>query len=88
MALLQVTNRVLVGVLKVQRYHKGKSSGRFDDTSPFTYRSYVFIVDKDGRVLAPLRASKLARAAVDALKPREERDFLPRFKAIAASSRK
>lgn len=52
LALLQVMNLVLVGVLKVQRYHKGKSSGRFGDTSPFTYRSYVFIVDQDGRVLA------------------------------------
>ena len=88
LALLRVTNQVLLGVLKVQRYHKGKSSGRFGDMSPFTYRSYVFIVDQDGRVLAPLRASKLARAAIDVLKPHEGEDFLSRFKAIAASSRK
>jgi len=85
LALLRSTDLVLVGMLKVQKYHKGKSSLRIGDTSAFTHRSYTFIVDKHGRVLAPLRASKLASAALARLNPRDGREFSQRFKEISSS---
>lgn len=82
--LLETTDCVLVGALKVQRYHKDRSSSRPGDTSSFTHRTYAFIVDQHGRVLAPLRASQRAKKAVSELDSRGGREFRDRFKAISA----
>ena len=76
---------MLVGSLKLQRYHKMKSSDRLGDTSAFTHRSFVFMIDGNGRVAAPLRATKFVRATVEALDGRDSRDFHHRFAAISAA---
>jgi hypothetical protein len=81
---LELTDNYLVGALKLQRYHKGKSVGRPGDTSAFTHRSYVFMLDGSGRAGAPLRASRLARASVETLDLRERSEFRSRLQAIAA----
>jgi hypothetical protein len=81
---LERTGHNVVGALKVQRYHKGMSTGRAGGTGAFTHRSYVFMLDRSGRVGAPLRASRLARAAVGALDSNERREFRSRLQAIAA----
>jgi hypothetical protein len=83
-SLLQSNGLCLVASLKVQRYHRGESSGRIGYTSPFTHRSFVFTLKANGRVWAPLRVSPAARAAVANLEERDRRDFGPRFRAIAA----
>ena len=81
LGLLGKTGLTLVGLVKLQRYHK-RGSPRAGSSGVFTHRSYVFVLDASGRVWAPLRASNAARAAVQALVPREGRDFRQRFKAI------
>ncbi|PAK90826.1 hypothetical protein B8X02_14905 [Stenotrophomonas rhizophila] len=82
-ALLETTDRVLVGALKVQRYNKDRSSSRPGDTSSFTHRTYAFIVDQHGHVLAPLRASRRAQKVVSELDSRSGREFRDRFIAIS-----
>ena len=83
--LLETNNLVLVGSLKLQRYHKGKPSGRLGDASSFTHRSLVFSVDPSGRVKTPRNATKAARDAVAALDALDRRDFHKRFIAIRAA---
>lgn len=84
--LLETTDCVLVGALKVQRYHKDRSSSRLGDTSSFTHRTYAFIIDQHGHVLAPLRASRRARKAASELDSRVGGEFRERFRAISADS--
>src|SRR5690606_20480184 len=84
--LLETTDCALVGALKVQRYHKDRSSSRLGDTNSFTHRTYAFIVDQHGHVLAPLRASRRAKKAVSELDSRCGREFRDRFMAISADS--
>lgn len=87
--LLAEKKLVLVGSLKLQRYHKEKSSARarLGDTSNFTHRSLVFSIDAAGHVKAPRRATQVSRNAVAALDDRTGRDFRERFLAIRAALR-
>jgi hypothetical protein len=85
--LLDGTEMMLVGSLKLQRYHKTKSAARDGDTSPFTHRSLVFSQDQNGRVETPLRAAAWARTAVAALEESDRRDFRNRFDAIITALR-
>jgi hypothetical protein len=82
--LLRSNGLCLIGALKVQRYHRGESSGRPGDTRAFTHRSFVFTLDPRGRVWAPLHVSRAARAAVIELDKRDRREFRSRFRAVAA----
>ncbi len=83
LSLLVATKRSLVVAIKLQKYHKGKSSGRAGDTSGFTHRSLVVIIDGRGRVWAPRRLSQQAKQALATLDPDRRRDFYARFRAIA-----
>ncbi|MGO4405194.1 NACHT domain-containing protein [Bosea sp. RAF48] len=87
--LLAEKKLVLVGSLKLQRYHKEKSSARarLGDTSNFTHRSLVFSIDAAGHVKAPRRATQVSRNAVAALDDRTGRDFRERFLAIRPALR-
>ncbi|WP_306027473.1 hypothetical protein [Stappia sp. MMSF_3263] len=83
LSLLDSTERNLVVALKLQKYHKGKSSGRGGDTSGFTHRSLVVIINGRGHFWAPRRLSQQAKQALAALDPDRRRDFYARFRAIA-----
>ncbi|MCJ9668522.1 MULTISPECIES: ATP-binding protein [unclassified Neorhizobium] len=83
LSLLEATERSLVVTVKLQKYHKGKSTGRAGDTSGFTHRSLIAIVNGRGEVRTPLRISKQAKHALEALDADRRRDFYPRFRAIA-----
>ena len=81
--LLGTTNRNLLILLKIQRYHRSKSTGRRSDTSRFTYRSLIAIVNRRGQVWLPQRLSSKAKLALDTLDANCRRDFYSRFRAIA-----
>jgi hypothetical protein len=83
LSLLDATKRSLVVALKLRKYHKGKSSGRSGDTSGFTHRSLVVIINGRGHVWAPRRLSQQAKQALATLDPDRRRDFYARFRAIA-----
>ena len=83
MSFLTVTDQRLVVALKLQKYHRGKWSGRAGDTSGFTHRSLVATIDGRGDVWIPRRLSKHARRAIDELDADRRRDFYQRFRAIA-----
>lgn len=83
LSLLKVFERSLVVVLTLQKYHRGKSSGRAGDTSGFTHRSLVVVIDKRGQIWSPRGLSRQAKEALATLDPDRRRDFYPRFRAIA-----
>ena len=83
LSLLDATKRSLVVALRLQKYHKGKSSGRFGDTSGFTHRSLVVIINSRGHVWAPRRLSQQAKQALTTLDLDRRRDFYARFRVIA-----
>ncbi|CAN5490874.1 hypothetical protein BH10PSE3_BH10PSE3_04520 [soil metagenome] len=86
--LLDVSDRLLVGSLKIQTYHRGRKTDYSGKTTPFTYRSLVFTLDRNGRVETLLRPNKLARDAVSSLPARSHHEFRDRFAAILAVVRK
>lgn len=83
LSLLKQTVRSLVVVLKLQKYHRGKSSGRGGDTSPFTHRSLVIVINERGQIWSPRRISRLAKEALTKIDPDHRQDFYTRFRAIA-----
>ena len=83
LSLLKVSGRSLVVALTLQKYHKGKSSGRAGDTGGFTHRSLVVVIDESGQIWSPRGLSRQAKEALAALDPDRRRDFYPRFRAIA-----
>jgi hypothetical protein len=83
LSLLKVSERSLVVVLTLQKYHRGKSSGRAGDTSGFTHRSLVVVIDERGQIWSPRGLSRQAKEALATLDPDRRRDFYPRFRAIA-----
>jgi hypothetical protein len=82
LSLLDSTGRSLVVALKLQKYHKRKSSGRGGDTGGFTHRSLVVIINGRGHVWAPRRLSQQAKEALETLDGDRRRDFYARFRAI------
>lgn len=80
---LKNTNQCIVLALKLQAYHKGKSTGRPGDTSAFTHRSLAVTVDGNGIALSPRHPSLQAKRALAKLSSDELWDFYPRFRAIA-----
>lgn len=83
LSLLKVSERSLVVALTLQKYHKGKSSGRAGDSSGFTHRSLVVVIDERGQIWSPRGLSRQAKGALAKLDPDRRRDFYPRFRAIA-----
>ncbi|OXJ06952.1 hypothetical protein [Burkholderia sp. HI2500] len=83
LSLLKMSERRLVVAIKLQKYHKGKSSGRIGDTSAFTNRSLLAVVDDRGKIWLPRRISRQAKAALATIDPDRRRDVYPRFRAIA-----
>lgn len=83
LSLLKVSKRSLVVALTLQKYHRGKSSGRVGDTSGFTHRSLVVAIDERGHIWSPRGLSRQAKEALATLDPDRRRDFYPRFRAIA-----
>lgn len=83
MSFLTATAQRLVVALNLQKYHRGKSSGKAGDTSGFTHRSLLAIINGRGDVWIPHRLSKHARRATNELDADRRRDFYPRFRAIA-----
>lgn len=81
--ILDATDRSLLLLINLRKYHKGKSSHRAGDTSSFTHRSLIVNVNKRGGVWIPQRLSKQAKLALEALDADRLRDFYPRFRAIA-----
>lgn len=82
-ALLGATDRDLAILIKLQKYHRGRSSARGGDTSGFTHRSLIVVSNKRGDVWMPQRLSNKAKLALDTLDTDRRRDFYPRFRAIA-----
>jgi hypothetical protein len=78
-----LSGKSLVLALKLQKFHKGKSTGRHGDTSGFTHRSLILVVNERGVVWLPQRLSKPARAALATLDPDSRPDFYQRFRALA-----
>jgi hypothetical protein len=83
LTLLKVSKRSLVVALTLQKYHRGRSSGRAGDTGGFTHRSLVVVVDERGQIWSPRGLSRQAKEALATLDPDRRRDFYPRFRAIA-----
>jgi hypothetical protein len=83
LSLLKLCSRSLVVALKLRKYHRGKSSGRFGDTSAFTHRSLVIVVNERGEIWSPHRISQQAKKALEKLNLDQRRDFYPRFRVIA-----
>ncbi|WP_066452619.1 NACHT domain-containing protein [Castellaniella caeni] len=83
LSLLKISERSLVVLLTLQKYHRGKSSGRAGDTSGFTHRSLVVVIDKRGQSWSPRGLSRQAKEALATLDPNRRHDFYPRFRAIA-----
>ncbi|SEB25125.1 hypothetical protein [Variovorax sp. YR216] len=83
LSLLKVSERSLVVALTLQKYHRGKSSGRVGDNSAFTHRSLVVVIDERGQSLSPRGLSRQAKEALATLDPDRRRDFYSRFRAIA-----
>lgn len=80
---VNISESSLVVVLTLQKYHRGKSSGRAGDTSGFTHRSLVVAIDERGQIWSPRGLSRQAKEALATLDPDRRRDFYPRFRAIA-----
>lgn len=83
LSLLTVSERSLVVALTLQKYHRGKSSGRAGDISGFTHRSLVVVIDERGQIWSPRGLSRQAKEALATLGPDRRHDFYPRFRAIA-----
>jgi hypothetical protein len=83
LSLLKVCERSLVVALTLQKYHRGKSSGRTGDTSGFTHRSLVIVIDERGQIWSPRGPSLQAKEDLATLDPDRRRDLYPRFRAIA-----
>jgi predicted RNA-binding protein YlqC (UPF0109 family) len=83
LSLLKLSNRSLVVALKLRKYHRGKSIGRAGDTSAFTHRSLVIVVNEHGQIWSPRRLSQQAKKALGTLDLDRRRDFYARFRAIA-----
>lgn len=83
LSLLKASERSLVVALMLQKYHRGKSSGRAGDTGAFTHRSLVVVINERGQIWSPRRLSRQARDALATLAPDRRRDLYPRFRAIA-----
>ena len=82
-SLLKKVERSLVVELKLQKYHRGKSSGRAGDTSGFTHRSLVVVINESGQIWSPRGLSRQAKDALKTLDPDQQRDFYSRFCVIA-----
>jgi hypothetical protein len=83
LSLLKVSKRSLVVAFMLQKYHRGKSSGRAGDTGAFTHRSLVVVINELGQIWSPRRLSRKAKDALATLAPDRRRDLYPRFRAIA-----
>ncbi|MBB5371322.1 MULTISPECIES: hypothetical protein [unclassified Janthinobacterium] len=83
LSLLKVSERSLVIVLTLQKYHRGKSSGRAGDTSSFTNRSLVVVIDGRGQIWSPRGLSRQAKETLAKIEADRRRDLYPRFRAIA-----
>lgn len=83
LSLLKQTDSRLVIALKLQKYNRGMSSGRMGDTSAFTYRSLVVVIDKQGQVWSPQGLSRQAKKALQKLDSNQSRNLYQRFRAIA-----
>lgn len=83
LSLLKMSERSLVVALKLQKYHRGKSSGRAGETSGFTHRLLIIVINERGQVWSPRGLSRQAKEALMTLDPDRRRDFYPRFRAIA-----
>ncbi len=83
LSLLKVSERSLVVVLKLQKYHKRKPIGRAGDTSAFTHRSLIVVIDERGQIWSPRGLSRQAKGTLATLEADRRRDFYPRFRAIA-----
>lgn len=82
-SLLTASASSLVVALRLQKFHRGKLSGRAWDTSGFTHRSLVIVIDERGQVWSPRGLSRQAKAALAMLDPDRRRDLYTRFRAIA-----
>ncbi|KGC45797.1 hypothetical protein DO65_1116 [Burkholderia pseudomallei] len=82
-SLLKVSERSLVVALTLQKYHRGKSSRCAGDSSGFTHRSLVIVIDERGHIWSPRGLSRQAKEALATLDPDRRRDFYPRFRVIA-----
>ncbi|HCE6431202.1 TPA: hypothetical protein NHO58_006323 [Pseudomonas aeruginosa] len=82
-SLLKLSDLSVVVALKLQKYHRGKSSGRGGDTSAFTHRSLVAVINERGQIWTPSRLSRQAKEALAKLDPDRRQDFYARFRVIA-----
>lgn len=87
-SLLLAKDERLVVALKLQKYHRDKSTYRAGDTSAFTNRSLLAVIDGRGAVWLPQRLSPRAKRAIDGLAADQGDDFHARFRAIAGLTNK
>ena len=81
--LLEQRELQLVGLLKLQRYNRGESSGHLGDTRAFSNRTLIFSLDAQGRIWAPSTMSRVARQAIASIDPDYRRELHALFKAFA-----
>lgn len=79
--MLRASRRRLVVLLKVRKYHRAERGRKASSGGGFSHRSIVAILDGGGGAWIPQRLSAAGGRAVAALG--RERDFHPRFRAIA-----
>jgi hypothetical protein len=80
---LALSGKSLILALTVQKYHKGKWTGHHGDTTGFTHRSLIVVVNERGVVWLPQRMSKHEKAALATLDSDNLPDFYNRFRVIA-----
>lgn len=83
LSLLKLCDRSLVVALKLRKYHRGQSIGRAGDTSAFTHRTLVIVVNENGQIWSPRRLSQQAKKVLKTLDLDRRHDFYARFRAIA-----
>lgn len=83
LTLLKASERCLVVLLTLQKYHRSEWSGRAEGADPFSYRSQVVVIDERGQSWSPRGLSRQAKESLATLDPDRRRDIYPRFRAIA-----
>ncbi|MYM21478.1 hypothetical protein GTP46_02305 [Duganella sp. FT135W] len=83
LTLLQSCRRTLVLSILIRKYYSAKSDGHSGDSGSFSYRSLIIVVKENGEIWVPRGISADAKKAIAVLSTDRQRDFYPRFRAIA-----
>lgn len=82
-SLIERAGRSIVIFVKLQKFHQGKAGGRAGDTSAFSHRTLVVVINERGEIWSPRGLSRQAKEAISTLDAGRRRYFYSRFRAIA-----